>query len=92
LVGGKLVVAFRTKEGDGTYESRCGQLLVSIDAGLIGLVAAAPGDDELFGMDEIEFEEPTECWVAGGVIHLGSIAFDTNPPQPDEDAELGMAP
>lgn len=87
-IAGRRMAAFGTKHGNGTYADGCGNFY-PVDSGLIGAVPVKMIDSESsYGRyrscgHEVTFEEPVECREANGVIYVGDVAIDTDPPDDD---------
>lgn len=75
--GRKILVAFQTAFGDGTYEDQ-NSFEYDVDSGLIGLIPVSMADKADHGLREITLENDTECFSQEGVLHFGNISIDTN--------------
>ena len=89
LPGGRRFATYSTKYGDGTYQSSDGQNL-SVDSGSIGCIKLEDIDqtDPHNRVDYgtiVEFEHPFDTYEENGVIHIGHISIDTDPPYEEEE-------
>jgi hypothetical protein len=75
---GHRFVASGTAFGDGTYEDGQGREY-PVDAGLIGVVPAVPGQECPGLMHEVEFTEEFTVSYEDGTIYIGPIAIETDP-------------
>lgn len=73
---GRIVLGFNTVYGDGLYHSNMDHT-IPVDAGLIGLVTAFPGEDAPKGMYLVTFAKHTICFEDSGVMFFGDISVDT---------------
>ncbi len=87
---GLQVLAFGTVWGDGTYYDQHGASY-PVDAGLIGLTPIALAQqhndfEQLEGLGCIvNFDSPTTCTKAEGVLTFGPFSIDTDPEETDHD-------
>jgi hypothetical protein len=87
---GSQVLAFSTAWGDGTYNDQHGNSY-PVDAGLIGLmpIALAQQRDDFEQLESlgrfVNFDSPTACIKAEGVLTFGKYAIDTDESDTDND-------
>lgn len=89
-IDGHTVVGVGTMHGDGQYEGTDGNSY-GVDAGLIGVVPVEISDysDDKFSrgpvMFKVKFGHDFTCtWQEEGIINIGHIAIDTDPPEEEE--------
>jgi hypothetical protein len=75
---GRLFTASGTAYGDGEFEDRQGNSY-PVDAGLIGVTPAIPGQDTPRGMREVTFTEPVTVEYDDGDIVINDITIETDP-------------
>lgn len=80
---GSQVLAFATAWGDGVYDDQDGNAY-PVDAGLIGLtpIALAQQRDDFDRLESlgrfVDFDRPTTCSKAEGVLTFGNYIIDTD--------------